>query len=138
MVQPVYWLASEPFSEPFGDLLGVLIPQEGVIEDVATSPPRVLEGRALGIFLRVLGMCACLALGTGSLIRIVNSSSLETRTREQESNPNPGPPWTAGPVDCRTARPHFWESTPHKLIPRMLAHAMKQAKPRKLLHQMED
>ncbi|KAJ9080583.1 hypothetical protein DSO57_1023410 [Entomophthora muscae] len=37
MVPPVYWLDSEPFGELFGDLLGVLIPQEGVIKDVATS-----------------------------------------------------------------------------------------------------
>ncbi|KAJ9048440.1 hypothetical protein DSO57_1035057 [Entomophthora muscae] len=39
---------------------------------------------------------------TGS-VRIENSSSLETQAREQESNPDPGPPWTARPVDCRTA-----------------------------------
>ncbi|KAJ9090374.1 hypothetical protein DSO57_1003110 [Entomophthora muscae] len=38
---------------------------------------------------------------------IDNSSSLETWAREQESNPNPGSPWAAGPVDRRTARPHF-------------------------------
>ncbi|KAJ9081776.1 hypothetical protein DSO57_1011127 [Entomophthora muscae] len=36
MVPPVYWMTCEPFGESFDDLLGALIPQEGVIEDVAT------------------------------------------------------------------------------------------------------
>ncbi|KAJ9077152.1 hypothetical protein DSO57_1019313 [Entomophthora muscae] len=69
-------------------------------------------------------------------IRINNSSSLETWDQEQESNSDPGPPWAARPVDHLPAI--FMESTPYKLIPRMLARAVKQAKPRKLLHQMED
>ncbi|KAJ9075772.1 hypothetical protein DSO57_1032507 [Entomophthora muscae] len=38
---------------------------------------------------------------------IDNSLSLETWTQEQESNPDPRPPWSAGPVDQRTARPRF-------------------------------
>ncbi|KAJ9052047.1 hypothetical protein DSO57_1038087 [Entomophthora muscae] len=40
-------------------------------------------------------------------IRIDNSSSLETWAQEQESNPDPGFSWAAGPVDRRTACPHF-------------------------------
>ncbi|KAJ9053076.1 hypothetical protein DSO57_1027685 [Entomophthora muscae] len=41
------------------------------------------------------------------IVRIDNSSSLETQSREQESNPDPGSPRAAGPVDRRTARLHF-------------------------------
>ncbi|KAJ9076190.1 hypothetical protein DSO57_1028593 [Entomophthora muscae] len=60
----------------------------------------------------------------GGGVRIENSSSLETQSREQELNLDPGPPplglWTAGPPACA-----FLGSSPHKLIPRMLAHAVK-------------
>ncbi|KAJ9081114.1 hypothetical protein DSO57_1018136 [Entomophthora muscae] len=46
-----------------------------------------------------------------------------------------GPPglWTVGPLTCV-----FLGLISHKLIPRMLTHAVKRAKPKKLSHQMED
>ncbi|KAJ9067108.1 M-phase phosphoprotein 8 [Entomophthora muscae] len=74
----------------------------------------------------------------GDGVRIDNSSSLETWAWEQESNPDPGSPQATRPLDHRTARLCFLGINPHKLIPRMMAHAMKQAKARKLLNQMED
>ncbi|KAJ9085480.1 hypothetical protein DSO57_1013526 [Entomophthora muscae] len=74
----------------------------------------------------------------GDSVRIDNSSSLETRAQEQGSNPKPGILRAAGPVDHRTACLCFLGLSPHKLIPRMLTHAVKRAKPKKSLHQMED
>ncbi|KAJ9056636.1 hypothetical protein DSO57_1030977 [Entomophthora muscae] len=48
----------------------------------------------------------------GVIVKIGNSSSLETWAREQELNPNPGSPWATGPVDRRTARPRISEIKP--------------------------
>ncbi|KAJ9087931.1 hypothetical protein DSO57_1028179 [Entomophthora muscae] len=42
-----------------------------------------------------------------TLVRIENSSSLETQAQEQDSNPNPGSPRAAVPMDCGAAHPHF-------------------------------
>ncbi|KAJ9062775.1 M-phase phosphoprotein 8 [Entomophthora muscae] len=66
--------------------------------------------------------------------RIDNSPPLEPQAQERELNPEPGSP---GPMDHRTARPHFSGIEPCKLKPKMMAHAVKQTKPRKLLHQVE-
>ncbi|KAJ9065227.1 hypothetical protein DSO57_1021810 [Entomophthora muscae] len=41
------------------------------------------------------------------IVRIFNSSSLETWAREQELNPDPRSPRAAGPVDQRTTRLRF-------------------------------
>ncbi|KAJ9085750.1 hypothetical protein DSO57_1010978 [Entomophthora muscae] len=49
---------------------------------------------------------------TSAIVRIDNSSSLETWAWEQGSNPEPGPPWAAGPVDCGTACPLFFGIKP--------------------------
>ncbi|KAJ9088986.1 hypothetical protein DSO57_1017592 [Entomophthora muscae] len=43
----------------------------------------------------------------GDDVRIDNSPPLETQAQEQGSNPEPGFTRAAGPMDRRTAHPHF-------------------------------
>ncbi|KAJ9076739.1 hypothetical protein DSO57_1023385 [Entomophthora muscae] len=73
----------------------------------------------------------------GDCVRIDNSSSLETQAWEQDLNPTLD---SLGPLALRTKGPPvcvFLKSSPYKLIPRMLAHMVKQDKPRKSTHQMK-
>ncbi|KAJ9089093.1 hypothetical protein DSO57_1016364, partial [Entomophthora muscae] len=59
MVPLVYWLGGEPLGELLGDLPGALIPQEGVIEDVATDPSNLM----LIQLLRFEEVCQVLLVG---------------------------------------------------------------------------
>ncbi|KAJ9086155.1 hypothetical protein DSO57_1007270 [Entomophthora muscae] len=70
-------------------------------------------------------------------VRIDNLLPLKTQAQGQDSTPEPKFLRAAGPMDREPARV-FLILSPHKLIPRMLACAVKQAKSRKSLHQMED
>ncbi|KAJ9068755.1 hypothetical protein DSO57_1025419 [Entomophthora muscae] len=112
------------------------MPWAGVIKDVVTVAiilQLVSHIRRWNYYQRegVTGKRTC------QNVRIDNSPSLETQAQEQESNPDPGSPQAAGPMDCGTARPHFFGIKPLQADAKNDGPCSETGQADEILHQVE-